>query len=259
MKTLTCFPAFLILLFTSASNAALLNEAPLSSVRIDLHDQEKLQRGAKVFMNYCSGCHSLRYMRYNRMAKDLGLTTFDGQLDEDLLYNNLIFTHATIYDPIQISMPPVQAKQWFGVLPPDLSLSARERGADWIFTYLKSFYADSSRPFGTNNLLIPGVAMPNVLQPLRGTVIKKDETSDESDSDIALSPLILVEKGEMNATEFDSTLEDLVNFLVYVAEPAKLVRYKIGTGVVAFLLLFLIVAYRLKVVYWKKIKKHASI
>lgn len=243
------------LLFSSLLHASLLHEIPLSSVNIDLHDSERLQRGAKVYMNYCSGCHSLRYMRYNRMAKDLGLTTFDGEVDEDLLYSNLIFTHAKIYDPIQISMPMVDARQWFGTVPPDLSVSARQRGADWIYTYLKSFYEDSSRPFGTNNLLIPGVAMPNILEPLRGKVIKREQTTDDTDTDVELSPLLLVEKGEMTANEFDSTLEDLVNFLVYVGEPAKLVRYRMGVGVMIFLLVFLVVAYRLKVVYWKKLKK----
>jgi ubiquinol-cytochrome c reductase cytochrome c1 subunit len=127
-----------------------------------------LQRGAKVFMNYCSGCHSLKYLRYNRMAEDLGLTTFDGQIDQDLLKSNLIFTQATIYDPIQIAMPAEDAKQWFGVVPPDLSLSARERGGQWLYNYLNSFYNDSSRPFGVNNLLIPNVAMPDMLEPLIG-------------------------------------------------------------------------------------------
>lgn len=254
MKNVILLSGFAALLLSGTSSAALLNELPLSSVSIDLHDTERLQRGAKIYMNYCSGCHSLRFMRYNRMAKDLGLTTFDGQVDEGLLYSNLIFTHATVYDPIQISMPPADAKQWFGVVPPDLSLSARERGADWIYTYLKSFYTDSSRPFGTNNLLIPGVAMPNVLEPLRGKIVKRDLPTDDSDSDVELSPLILVEQGEMDATEFDSAMSDLVNFLVYVGEPAKLVRYKIGVGVVAFLLVFLLVAYQLKRVYWKKIK-----
>ena len=221
---------------------------PMQSVTIDLKDRDSLQRGAKLFMNYCSGCHSLKYMRYNRMATELGLTTFDGALDEDLLKNNLIFTESTIYDPIRIAMPPEDAKQWFGMVPPDLSLSARDRGPDWIYTYLKSFYYDDSRPFRTNNLLIPDVAMPNILEPLIGTIILKNNTVSHS------SDLILLEPGEMYQAEFDSALKDLVTFLVYVGEPAKMIRYKIGVFVILFLCVLFIFAYRLKKIYWKRIK-----
>jgi len=220
-------------------------------IAVDLSDKEKLQRGAKLFMNYCSGCHSLRYMRYNLMAKDLGLITFDGQLDKNLLINNLLFTRATIYDPIEISMPPIDARQWFGVVPPDLSLIARKRGAKWLYTYLKSFYEDKTRPFGTNNLLIPGVAMPDVLAPLSGRVIavKQDEKNGNS-----FQPSLLgLGGGEMTEQEFDNAIQDLVTFLVYVGEPVKLVRYRIGGFVLPFLCIFLIIAYRLKKNYWKDI------
>lgn len=218
---------------------------PMHSVTIDLKDKERLQRGARIFMNYCSGCHSLKYMRYNRMAEDLGLTTFDGQIDEDLLKNNLIFTQSTIYDPIQIAMPEEDAKQWFGIVPPDLSLSARDRGPIWIYNYLKSFYHDESRPFKTNNLLFPDVAMPNILEPLMGkTVLAEDSKLHES-------YLLLVRHGEMFENEFDSALQDLITFLVYVGEPAKLIRYQLGFFVIAFLCILWIVAYALKRSYWK--------
>ncbi|AHE68215.1 cytochrome c1 [Legionella oakridgensis ATCC 33761 = DSM 21215] len=153
--------------FTHAATTAI----EIKPVTIDLHDQARLQRGARLYMNYCSGCHSLRYLRYNRMAEDLGLTTFDGSVDKDLLTNNLIFTTAKLYDPIEISMPAEDARQWFGKMPPDLTLSGRERGAAWLYTYLKSFYIDHTRPFGANNLLVPDVAMPNILAPLQGEVI----------------------------------------------------------------------------------------
>lgn len=222
----------------------------LLSVEVNLSNQPRIQRGAKLFMNYCSGCHSLRYLRYSRMGKDLGLTTFDGQLDENLLFNNLIFTSAKINDPIQISMPASDARQWFGIVPPDLSLTARVRGASWIYTYLKSFYADNTRPFGANNLLVPDVAMPNVLEPLIGYVVGVREQQDPKSP---ISHLVLVRKGEMTQQEFDSALEDLVNFLVYVAEPVKLVRYRMGTMVIIFLCIFLVVIYQLKKVYWKDI------
>ena len=144
----------LLLLIPVQTLGASESAIPLKSVIIDIKDKESLQRGAQLFMNYCSGCHSLKYMRYNRMAEDLGLTTFDGQVDEDLLKNNLIFTQAVIYDPIQIAMLPEDAKQWFGMVPPDLSLSARDRGPQWLFNYLQGFYSDDSRPFGVNNIMI---------------------------------------------------------------------------------------------------------
>lgn len=223
-------------------------DKPLSTARINLQDNAALQRGAKVFMNYCSGCHSLKYLRYNAMAKDLGLITFDGDIDEDLLYNNLIFTSAKMYDPIVNSMPPEDAQQWFGKVPPDLSLKAREKGPDWIFTYLKSFYVDPKRPFGSNNTLLPDTAMPNVLAPLMGKVVLVKPTA------ALQAHLLLVEPGEMHPAAFDSMLEDLVTFLTYVSEPVQRERHAIGIGVLLFLLIFIFVAYRLKQSYWRKIK-----
>lgn len=228
-------------------------EVALLPVKVNLADKAQLQRGAKFFMNYCSGCHSLRYLRYNRLARDLGLTTFDGVLDKELLVNNLIFTKATIYDPIEISMAAEDARQWFGIVPPDLSLTARERGADWIYTYLKSFYTDKTRPFGANNLLVPDVAMPNILEPLIGQVIAvKEKGASESATP---SHLTLLVPGEMHEPQFDSALEDLVTFLVYVAEPAKLVRYHLGWLVLVFLSIFLLVAILLKKSYWKELNQ----
>lgn len=224
-------------------------DAELIPVTIDLQDSEKLQRGARIFMNYCSGCHSLRYMRYNRMANDLGLTTFTGDIDSDLLVSNLIFTTAKVYDPIQNSMPAEDARQWFGRVPPDLSLSARERGAEWLYTYLKSFYFDKKRPFGANNALVPDVAMPNVLAPLEGRVIAEPQ-ADSANQRLPMH-LVLIERGEMTEQQFDSTLQDLVTFLVYVGEPAQLVRHRIGVIVILFLCIFLIVAYLLKRAYWR--------
>ncbi len=223
------------------------SSVPLLPIKTDVRDQAKLQRGAKIFMNYCSGCHSLKYLRYNRMGKDLGLVTFDGELDTHLLVNNLIFTGAKVQDPILVSMPATDARQWFGLVPPDLSLIARERGAGWIYTYLKSFYVDNSRPFGTNNLLIVDTVMPNILAPLEGEVIAVKESSWQ------IPRLVLKQNGEMSQQQFNEMLEDLITFLVYVSEPAKLVRYRIGIKVVIFLFIFWIVAYLLKKNYWKKI------
>jgi ubiquinol-cytochrome c reductase cytochrome c1 subunit len=226
-------------------------ERPLMPIKIDLHDKAKLQRGARLFMNYCSGCHSLRYMRYNQMGKDLGITTFTGEVDTDLLKNNLIFTTSQPLDPIKISMPEVDAREWFGKPPPDLSLTGRERGANWLYTYLHSFYLDKKRPFGTNNLLIPDVAMPNILSPLQGEVVAiKDNNHLATPSNTSL---LLIEKGEMTQQQFDSALQDIVTFLVYVSEPAKLQRFRIGTGVLLFLAILLILAYQLKRSYWQDI------
>ena len=239
---------WLCLLIASSWMPIALADEPLLPIHIDVHDTAKLQRGAKVFMNYCSGCHSLRYMRYNRMAKDLGLTTFTGDIDSDLLINNLIFTTAKLHDPIENSMPANDARQWFGRVPPDLSLSAREHGAPWIYTYLKSFYLDKKRPFGANNALVPDVAMPNILAPLEGKVIAETPANHHL-------PVrrILIKPGEMSQQQFDSTLQDLVTFLAYVAEPVQLVRYRIGIFVIVFLCFFLLVAYQLKKIYWRQV------
>ncbi len=241
-----------LLIALAAMGMASANDQRLLPIKIDLHDTARLQRGAKIFMNYCSGCHSLRYMRYNRMARDLGLTTFTGEIDTALLKNNLIFTTAQIQDPIQISMPPTDARQWFGRIPPDLSLSARERGAAWIYTYLKSFYVDEKRPFGANNRLVPDVSMPNILSPLQGKVIALE--APQSTNNHLPSAIVLVAPGEMTEQAFDSTLNDLVTFLVYVAEPVQLIRYRIGMWVLLFLLVLLVFAYRLKRSYWRRVK-----
>lgn len=237
------FLSFILSFLISCGHA---EEPKLLHVSVDIHNQEKCQRGARFFMNYCSGCHSLKYLRYSQMGKDLGLITFDGDLDEDLLYNNLIFTTAKVHDPINISMSAGDAAQWFGVVPPDLSLSARHRGPDWIYTYLKSFYFDPTRPFNTNNLLIPQVAMPNVLEPLAGRIMLAHQEGH--------SPMLMrMTDGEMTEQALNASLEDLVTFLAYVGEPAQLVRKKIGYFVLSYLFLFLCVIYALKKLYWKKL------
>jgi ubiquinol-cytochrome c reductase cytochrome c1 subunit len=233
--------AFIVLMLTSFAQAA--------SLEINIHDKEKLQRGAKFFMNYCSGCHSLEYMRYNTMAMDLGLTSFDGKVDSDLLTNNLIFTKSTIYDPIKISMPPEDARQWFGIVPPDLSLISRVRGASWLYNYFRGFYADPSRSFGTNNILFPQVAMPNVFAPLVGIMIASPHAQLESPEDLRLAI-----PGKISEPELDSHLEDLITFLVYVGEPARLVRYKLGIFVIVFLIVFFLFANALKNWYWRRLK-----
>lgn len=208
---------FFIMTLTAAATTLRSADLPRLVGDIPSHTdhQATLLRGAKWFMDYCSGCHSLRYMRYNRMAHDLGLMSASGEVDSNLLRSNFIYTHATPQAPIQISMPTADARQWFGRVPPDLSLTARERGTTWIYTYLNSFYADSSRPFGANNRLVPDVAMPNVLVPLR-------------------------DDNGMTQQQFEQSLTDVVAFLSYVAEPEKAERESLGWKVLLFLLVLLI-------------------
>ena len=243
----------LLSLFFSFNSVLYADSAEVKQLSVEVHtdSKESLQRGAKIFMNYCSGCHSLRYMRYNRMAKDLGLVTFNGDIDTDLLQNNLIFTQAKVTDPIQISMPEVDARQWFGRLPPDLSLTARERGPAWIYTYLNSFYADPKRPFGTNNLLVPDASMPNVLFPLGGLRVRKGGGQQPES-------LILMKEGTMTPQQYEQTIEDVVTFLSYVSEPIKATRYKIGRRVLPFLCLCFMMVYLLKKSYWKKIQREET-
>ncbi|MFT4058551.1 MAG: cytochrome c1 [Legionella sp.] len=231
----------LLLLFVS-------QEVFAQYLKIDLHDKTSLQRGARSFMNYCSGCHSLKYLRYNRMAEGLGLFV-NGHLDEDLLKNNLIFTQAAINDPIRIALPPEDARQWFGVIPNDLSLIARSKGIDWLYAYLQGFYEDNSRPFGTNNLLVPGVAMPNILGPLIGEKVLILQSKEQA------GHLLMVSKGELSPQEMDRFLQDLVTFLAYVAEPTKIERQQIGPPVMSLLLILGLVMLCLKRIYWRKIPK----
>ncbi len=244
-----CFLLFYLLMIL-ASNAS--HEKPLMSPDIDISDKQSLQQGAKLFMNYCSGCHSLRYLRYNSMAHDLGLTTFDGELDKDLLISNLIFTSAPIHSPIEVAMPATDARQWFGVPPPDLSLIARQRGADWLYTYLHSFYEDKKRPFGTNNILIPNVAMPNVLAPLSGRVIFPKNANGIPEP-ITVQRLFYVGDGQMTKPEFDEAVRTIVTFLVYVGEPHKISHYHLGIFVIIYFSIFLLVVWLLKKNYWKAI------
>lgn len=243
-RVIHCF--FLLLLFGTQLSIA--REEKVATLSINVQNKASLQRGAKLFMNYCSGCHSLKYLRYNRMAVDLGLMTHDGQLDEGLLKNNLIFTQATIYDPIEVAIPPEDAKQWFGIVPPDLSLTARDRGALWLYTYLKSFYSDNLQAFGTNNLLFPEVAMPNILEPLIGKTVLMHNKGDDKPY------LQLIGQGEMSPAQLNEALNDLVTFLVYVGEPGQLIRYQLGICVIAFLFALFFVAYWLQRIYWRRIK-----
>ena len=225
---------------TSSSN--------LSHMKVDLSNQQSLQRGAKIFINYCLSCHSAAYMRYNRMGQDLSIS-------DDVLKENLMFGAEKVGDVMSISMRQEDSINYFGVIPPDLSVIARSRGADWLYTYFKTFYKDDSRPFGVNNLVYKDTAMPHVLWELQGEqhLVSKESIAavyyDPSYSDF----LELVSPGKLTEKEYDRTVRDLVNYLVYMGEPIKLKRTKIGVWVMFYLFVFLLIAYMLKKEYWKDI------
>ncbi|MBL8252462.1 MAG: cytochrome c1 [Candidatus Competibacter sp.] len=221
---------------------------PLQVAPLDPHNKASLQNGAKLFVNYCMGCHSLEHQRYNRMARDIGLT-------EDQVKDNLIFTGAKVGDLMKNAMPKSEAKRWFGVVPPDLTLIARSRGADYLYTYLQTFYLDSTRPFGVNNAAFPNAGMPHVLWELQGWQKPVYETHKGPDGHEAkvLKEFELVQPGNMSPPEFKEAMADLVNFLSYAGEPIQLVRQQIGIWVVLFLALACVVFYLLKKEYWKDV------
>jgi ubiquinol-cytochrome c reductase cytochrome c1 subunit len=220
----------------------------LDDANIDLSDQASLQRGAKYFVNYCLSCHSAKYQRYNRMAKDLGLT-------EEEVIDNLMFTTDKIGDTMNIAMSVEQGTAWFGNPPPDLSVISRARGVNYIYTYLRSFYLDPKRPFGVNNTVFPDVAMPHVLWELQGTQkavykTEKDAAGKEHEVFDRFEP---VTPGSLSAAEYDQVARDLTAFLSYVGEPIQMKRQSMGVWVLLFIAVFFVLAYLLKKEYWKDI------
>jgi ubiquinol-cytochrome c reductase cytochrome c1 subunit len=219
----------------------------LDQANIDPENKESLQRGARLFVNYCLSCHSAALMRYERMGQDLGI-------DEKLVAENLMFTGGKVGDLMTVATSPQDAKEWFGTVPPDLSVIARARGDDWLYTYLRSFYRDDSRHTGVNNLVFPDVGMPNVLWELQGvqepviTTVKHEDGTEVKTVDLEL-----VEPGKLSPREFDRAVRDLVNFLDYMGEPAKYERRHLGVKVVLFLLVFLVLAYLLKREFWRDV------
>ena len=217
--------------FIFASEDIYLEKAP-----IDLSDQPSLQKGARTFINYCLNSHSAKYMRYNNLL-DIGLSKKD-------IKENLLFTGKKIGDPMEISMPVAESKKWFGAAPPDLSVVARSRGSDWIYSYMKGFYRDSSREIGWNNIVYVNSAMPHILWELQG----------EKELDQKTGKLSLIKAGKLNEKEYDSVITDLTNFITYMSEPGQLKRKKMGFYVVGFLLLLLVLTVKLKKEFWKDIK-----
>ena len=220
----------------------------LDKARIDPSNKESLQRGARTFVNYCLSCHSAKYQRYNRTAKDLGMS-------EDLVLENLMFTGEKIGDPMEIALSTSNAKKYFGAAPPDLTLVARVRGVDWLYTYMRTFYLDDTRPFGVNNMVFDKVGMPHVLWELQGwqKPVYETVTDSHGDEHQKIAKLELVEQGSQTPAEYDRTVRDLVNFLAYMGEPIKLERQALGVKVLLFLFVLFVLTYLLKKEYWKDV------
>jgi ubiquinol-cytochrome c reductase cytochrome c1 subunit len=213
----------------------------------DIKNTGSLQRGARNFMNYCSGCHSLKYLRYNRMAADL-------KIPETELSANLMFTSDKPFDTINSAMPK-DSETWFGKEPPDLSLMARERGVDYIYSFLKGFYVDKTHPSGVNNLYLPGAAMPHVLAERQGLQkpVFKNEPDDRGSARMVLVGVESMTPGALKPEEYDQFVRDIANFLDYAGEPVKGKRQSMGVFVTLFLLVFFVFAYLLKKEYWKDV------
>jgi ubiquinol-cytochrome c reductase cytochrome c1 subunit len=213
----------------------------------DIKNTESLQRGARNFMNYCSGCHSLKYLRYSRMAADL-------KIPESELAGNLMFTSDKAFDTINSAMPK-DSEGWFGKQPPDLSLMARARGVDYIYSFLKGFYVDKTRPWGVNNLYLPSAAMPHVLQDRQGLQkpVFKNEPDDHGSARMVLVGVDTMTPGALKPEEYDQFVRDIANFLDYAGEPVKEKRQSMGIFVMLFLLVFFVFAYLLKKEYWKDV------
>jgi len=230
MKKLLLSLVFLPLI-AFASEAEITVAAP-----IDPSDQASLQRGARTFVNNCLNCHSANYMRYNRL-QDIGLT-------EKKIKDNLLFAGEKVGDTMKVAMNPKDAKKWFGVAPPDLSVAVRARGADWMYAYLRGFYRDDTTPSGWNNIVFDKVAMPHVLYELQGEQVLNHETHQ----------LEVTKPGRMNPEEYDAFVADLTNYMAFMAEPAKQQRQWIGLWVLLFLGVLLVLTIKLKKAYWKDIK-----
>ena len=241
----------LILIFVICFSTNLLSAEKkiLQKANNNLNDQASLQRGAMLFMNYCSGCHSMQYQRYQSVARDIGIP-------DELMENNLIFDkNSKIGDLILSSLDKSQAEQWFGGVIPDLTMITRVKGVDWVFTYLNSFYKDNSRPFGVNNIISPNINMPHVLEELQGTTeLNFKEKLIDGKIEIINEGIKSKGNGRLNEDEYLSSIRDLVNYLEYSSDPSKLKREKLGIWVMSFLILLIVFTFLLKKEFWKDIK-----
>lgn len=238
----------LLIVFSASPLWAAGGHVELDKADINLHNTASLQRGAAVFLNNCVGCHSAEFMRYSRIAKDLDIPV-------EIMERNFLSGDMKIGDPIVSSMSKSYAKEVFGVIPPDLSLNARSRGPDWIYSYLRAFYEDPSRPWGVNNKVFPNVGMPHVLRPYQGIQQPIYEIHDDGHGhqEKVLVGLELKEGGSQTPAEYDLMIRDLVNFMTYMAEPSRVERQNLGLWVLLYLSILLVLVYILKKEYWKDI------
>ncbi len=228
---------------------------PNDKIKIDWDDKAAMQRGARTFVNYCLSCHAAAYSRFDRVGADLGIP-------DDLVRENLIFTTNVNGDKTKVgelmttTMTPEYAEQAFGTVPPDLSLIARSRGVNWLYNYLRGFYVDESRVgLGVNNGVFANVGMPHVLAELQGLQrpLYRTVSDGHGGEHEVISGFEIIKKGTMSKADYDNTIHDLVAFLDYLAEPYKQTRKNVGTGVIIFLFVFLILTYALKKEYWKDV------
>jgi ubiquinol-cytochrome c reductase cytochrome c1 subunit len=245
-STQRLFTRFALAALAAVSLAGIVHaaeEGGMEPMNIRADDIASLQRGSRLFFNYCSGCHSLQFMRYSRIAEDL-------KLDEKDVQASLIFTGAKIGDKATNQMPAALAATWFGKAPPDLSLEARAKGSDWIYHYLKSFYLDPSRPVGWNNTVFPNVSMPNPLWELQGLQVG---VKGGEGADAKVEKLEIKSPGRVSEAEYDQAVRDITAFLTYVGEPAQLKRTSMGVWVLLYLAFFTFLAYLLKHEFWKDV------
>ncbi len=237
---------FVVLILLSGSLFAATEGPALERAPIDRHDAASLQRGARLFVNYCLNCHSAEFMRYQTLEA-FGLTP-------DEIRQNLIFTGAKVGDTMKIAMNAQEAKGWFGAMPPDLSVIARSRGVDWLYGYLRTFYRDDSTPTGWNNLVYPNVGMPHALWQLQGEQgVKLEEKTSGHGQEVEEKELVLQVKGTMSPTEYDQAVADLVNYLAFMGEPNRAKRIQVGIIALCLLGILFIFAYWLKKEYWKDV------
>jgi len=246
IRLVACMSAGLAALALTAGVALAEEGESYLHAATNIRDTDSLQRGARAFMNYCSGCHSLKYLRYNRMAEDLKIPLAE-------LSANLMFASDKPFDDIDSAMP-ADSQDWFGKRPPDLSLTARAKGVDYIYSFLKGFYVDKTRAWGVNNMVLPNASMPFVLQSLQGLQkpVFKNETVD-GEAKVVLTGVEPLLAGSLKPEEYDQFVRDIANFLDYAAEPIKAKRLSLGIYVIGFLLVLWVLAYLLKKEYWKDV------
>jgi ubiquinol-cytochrome c reductase cytochrome c1 subunit len=241
------FATFLaaIVVFAFSANVSAQEAEGLTPANVRVDNIASVQRGARIYFNYCSGCHSIKYMSYSRLSEDL-------KLSPDEVLASFAFTGAKIGDQVVSNMPEANSAQWFGKTPPDLSLEARAKGPDWIYNYLKSFYLDPTRPTGWNNTVFPNVSMPNVLWELQGQQ-RAVMTPAKKGEDPKVEKLELAVPGKESAAAYDDTARDVTAFLTYTGEPAALVRESTGVWVLLYIAFFTFLAWLLKHEFWKDV------